>query len=198
MTVEKQKTPLRYRAAHRLWRQIPRGLRHGLLQSVMPRLAPRKDAEPPRGALPIAVGGQLTTPSGMGHSARICLDALERLGLAPRQVDLSHAFNIHHPDLPQPSQPPLQDGEGGSLILHVNGPYMAYVMNVLGRRQIAGRRLIGYWHWELPVAPPGWRRGRRGAARASGCPRPLSPKRSGRSPTVRSAPCRIRCRRCAR
>jgi glycosyltransferase involved in cell wall biosynthesis len=36
---------------------------------------------------------------------------------------------------------------------------MRYVATRLGRRFLAGRRIIGYWAWELPVMGPDWRRG---------------------------------------
>lgn len=156
---DRKRTPLRYRAAHGLWRRLPRSLRRAVLASVMPALAPRKAASPPASSLPIAVAGQLTTPSGMGHTARIALDALDALSLAPRATNLSHAFNIHHPALPEPRFPPQAADEAGTLLIHVNGPYIPYVLGVLGRRRVAGRRLIGYWHWELPLLPKSWSKG---------------------------------------
>jgi len=158
-TPSRKKTPIRYRAAHGVWRRLPRGLRQGVLASVMPALAPRKAAQLPSSSLPIAVAGHLTTPSGMGHTARIALDALDALSLAPRATNLSHAFNIHHPALPEPRFPPQAADEAGTLLLHVNGPYIPYVLGVLGRRRVAGRRLIGCWHWELPLLPKSWAKG---------------------------------------
>jgi len=153
------KTALHYRALHALWRLLPRALRRGVLRGLVPRFAPAKDRVPPAASLPIAVAGQLITPSGMGHGARIQLAALGALGLAPRQLNLSHAFNVHNAALPAPQEAPLAEGTGGSLVLHVNAPYVPYVLGVAGRHNVAGRRLIGYWHWELPQAPESWRRG---------------------------------------
>lgn len=158
-TASRKKTPIRYRAAHGLWRHLPRGLRQGVLSTVMPALAPRKAASLPASSLPITVAGHLTTPSGMGHTARIALDALDALGLAPSAVNLSHAFNISDPALPEPRFPPPAGHDGGSLLLHINGPYIPYVLGVLGRRRVAGRRLIGCWHWELPLLPKAWIKG---------------------------------------
>jgi len=104
------------------------------------------------------VGGQLTTASGLGESARLCLDALRGLGWDAGHADISNLFL--RPDLPAVLPgPAAAPGEGGTLILHVNGPYMRYVAARLGRRFLAGRRIIGYWNWELPVMGPDWRRG---------------------------------------
>jgi glycosyltransferase involved in cell wall biosynthesis len=104
------------------------------------------------------VGGQLTTASGLGESARLCLDALRGLGWDAGHADISDLFL--RPDLPAdlPGKA-AQTGEGGTLILHVNGPYMRYVATRLGRRFLAGRRIIGYWNWELPIMGADWRRG---------------------------------------
>ena len=104
------------------------------------------------------VGGQLTTASGLGESARLCLDALRALGWDAGHADISDLFL--RPDLPAalPGRA-AAPGDGGTLILHVNGPYMRYVAMRLGRRFLAGRRIIGYWNWELPVMGADWRRG---------------------------------------
>lgn len=158
-TRNRKKTPLRYRAAHGVWRRLPRRLRQGVLATLMPALAPRKAAQLPASSLPLAVAGHLTTPSGMGHTARIALDALDALGLEPRASNLSHAFNIHHPALPEPRFPPQAADEAGTLLIHVNGPYIPYVLGQLGRRRVAQRRLIGCWHWELPLLPKSWIKG---------------------------------------
>ncbi len=155
-------TPLRYRIAHGLWRHVPRELRQGVLDRVIPALAPKKSAVLPASSLPVTIAGHLTTPSGMGHTARIALQTFDQLGLAPGAINLSHAFNIHHPALPEPTYPDrLEDAapQGGSIIFHINGPYIPYVLKVLGRERIQGRRLIGYWHWELPQLPKSWQKG---------------------------------------
>ena len=100
----------------------------------------------------------MTTASGLGESARLCLDALRALGWDAGHLDISDLFlrpDLPH-DLPGPAAEP---GQGGTLILHVNGPYMRYAAMRLGRRFLAGRRIIGYWNWELPLMGPDWRRG---------------------------------------
>ncbi len=106
------------------------------------------------------VGGQLTTANGLGEAARLNLSALRALGWDAGHLDVSKLFL--RADLPvAPPGPAAQAGEGGTLILHVNGPYMPYVATRLGRRFLAGRRIIGMWNWELPIMGADWRRGLR-------------------------------------
>lgn len=106
----------------------------------------------------MVVGGALTTASGLGESARLCLDAIRTLGWDAKHLDVSSLFL--RPDLPGClAGYPAVAGEGGTLILHVNGPYMPYVALRLGRSFLRGRRIIGYWAWELPIMGPDWRRG---------------------------------------
>jgi glycosyltransferase involved in cell wall biosynthesis len=143
---------------HRLWRALPRELRRKLLYGAIDKIAPRPDAPGRLRPGPVTVGGLLTTASGIGESARLCLDALTALGWDARHADLSRFFG--RADLPEP--PPGQPSatrDGGTLILHINGPYMPYAALRLGRSFLAGRRVIGYWAWELPAMGPDWRRG---------------------------------------
>ena len=80
------------------------------------------------------------------------------MGWDAGHADISNLFL--RPDLPDTLPGPAAvPGEGGTLILHVNGPYMRYVAMRLGRRFLAGRRVIGYWNWELPIMGTDWRRG---------------------------------------
>ena len=50
---------------------------------------------------------------------------------------------------------------GMTLIVHANAPHMAAALLGLPRGVLKGRRVIGYWAWDLPIAPPAWRIGRR-------------------------------------
>ena len=47
----------------------------------------------------------------------------------------------------------------GTLIVHTSAPLMPLILSQLGRRVIDGKRVIGYWAWELPAAPRDWRIG---------------------------------------
>jgi glycosyltransferase involved in cell wall biosynthesis len=145
---------------HTIWRALPRDLRRRALYSAIDAVAPRATPEARLRPGPVIVGGQLTTASGLGESARLCLDALRTLGWDAGHLDVSHLFLRE--DLPGdlPGKAAVA-GEGGTLILHVNGPLMPYIATRLGRKLLAGRRIIGLWNWELPVMGPDWNRGLR-------------------------------------
>jgi glycosyltransferase involved in cell wall biosynthesis len=49
--------------------------------------------------------------------------------------------------------------KGAPLVLHVNAPQVPFALLRLGRAAMRGRRIVGYWAWELPVAPASWRAG---------------------------------------
>ena len=57
--------------------------------------------------------------------------------------------------LPLEAPPP-----GAPLVLHENPPSLPWALLRLPRDLIRGRHVVGYWAWELPVAPPSWRAGR--------------------------------------
>jgi glycosyltransferase involved in cell wall biosynthesis len=133
---------------------LRRRVLYSAINAVTPRATPAAKLRPG----PVIVGGQLTTASGLGESARLCLDALRALGWDAGHLDVSTLFLRE--DLPvHPPGPAARPGEGGTLILHVNSPYLPYVAMRLGRKFLAGRRIIGMWNWELPVMGPDWRQG---------------------------------------
>jgi glycosyltransferase involved in cell wall biosynthesis len=137
---------------------LPQDLRRRAVYAAIDVVAPT--AEPPESLRPgpLVVGGSLSTASGLGESARLCLEALVALGWETSHLDLSDLFLRADLRSALPG-PPATAGEGGILIEHVNGPLMPYVALRLGRRFLAGRRIIGYWAWELSKTGPDWRRG---------------------------------------
>jgi glycosyltransferase involved in cell wall biosynthesis len=52
-----------------------------------------------------------------------------------------------------------QSAGAGTLILHVNAPWVPFALLLLGRRLVRGKRIVGYWHWELPEVPDDWKIG---------------------------------------
>lgn len=146
-------TPPRRSALRRLWQRLPQNTRTQLLFDVSRLLAPRPDAKP-RGGFPIGIAGLLSTASGVGEGARLAYASLEAAGLAPTAFDLSPAFG--QVELGEGARRrPVTPG-AGSLIVHHNGPYLPHALWALGRARIRGRRIIGYWAWELPRLPDGW------------------------------------------
>jgi glycosyltransferase involved in cell wall biosynthesis len=83
--------------------------------------------------------------------ARLMLLGLERLGVPSWALDLGTAIRGQGP-APVPPR-------GAPLLLHVNAPFLPLALLRMSRSALRGRRVIGYWAWELPVVPPDWRAG---------------------------------------
>jgi hypothetical protein len=105
----------------------------------------------------IIVAGELTRASGLGESARLMLRGLASLGVPAWPVDVSRFLPAHRDDLPPPHTPVGPPPAGSSLVLHVNPPLLPLVLARLPRALVRDCRIVGYWYWELPVAPPEWR-----------------------------------------
>jgi glycosyltransferase involved in cell wall biosynthesis len=141
-------------ALRRLWQRLPQNTRAKILFDVSRALAPRPDRAP-RGGLPLAIAGPFSTASGIGEGARLAYATLDAAGMAPTAFDLSEAFGqveLHD----APARRAITPGSGGSLIVHQNGPGLPYALWALGRSRIRGRRIVGYWAWELPRLPRSW------------------------------------------
>ncbi len=115
-------------------------------------LAPRPERSPPPARHGLAVAGELTRASGLGEIARLMLAGAEHLGVRSWALDVGTAIDGAGRDRQVPPA-------GAPLLLHVNAPFLPLTMLRLPRAALRGRRVIGYWAWELPVVPPGWRVG---------------------------------------
>ena len=142
-----------------VWQRLPRGLRRGALFAAAGVLAPRARPGPTGLTAPIAVAGALRTASGLGESARLCIAALSGGGSAVAGHDLGGLF-MQRQDLPLGDAVAARPGPG-VLILHVNAPLLPLALLRLGTPVVRGKRIVGYWAWELPQAPPDWRGGLR-------------------------------------
>ncbi len=145
---------------HRAWRRLPAGPRRRALAAAAAVLAPRIANPPPRATGGVIVAGELTRASGLGESARLMLRALDTLGIPNWPLDIGALLPAHSDDIAfaAPDTTPPADA---ALILHVNAPLLPIVLARLPRAMMRGRRIVGYWAWELPVVGPDWR----GAAR---------------------------------
>ena len=148
--------PARPSILRRLWRQLPQHTRIKLQSDLTRLIAPAPDKIAPGGP-PVGIAGLFSTAGGLGEGARLAYVALDEAGLAPAAFDLSRAFGQAEFSAGA-SRRTLSPGSG-SLIVHHNGPFMSHAMWALGRARICGRRIIGYWAWELPRLPPMWRPG---------------------------------------
>jgi hypothetical protein len=107
-------------------------------------------------AAPVMVAGFLGSALGLGEAARMHLAALRRAGIETVAVDLSG--EVARCDFPvADAVDPARIPDGGTLILHVNAPETLWALSRFGRGGCHGRKVVGYWFWELPVLPHAWR-----------------------------------------
>jgi glycosyltransferase involved in cell wall biosynthesis len=150
-------------AATALWRRTPASARQNAAHAAIPRTGPRlADA---RGDLlrdrgvPRIVAGFLSSPSGLGQSARLAATALKHDGYRVLGHDLGRYFhdvagNIAH------SIPDAGGWRGPAHVLLVVGaPYAAFALSSLGSDFLKDKLVTGYWAWELPRVPKSWERG---------------------------------------
>ena len=111
-------------------------------------LAPRPERVPPPVGAGMALLGEFSRPSGWGMGVRLVRSALDGMGVATVALDA---------DVRAGALPPA----GMPLLLHVNPPSLPLALLKQDRRLLRGRRVVGMWNWELPVAPAAWRVGLR-------------------------------------
>ncbi len=143
---------------HRAWRALPTNGRRRVLARAAALLAPRITQPAPAPSGGVIVAGELTRASGLGESARLMLRVLHTLGIPAWPLDIGKLLPAHRADMPLP---PIPDGPppGAALVLHVNAPMLPLVLARLPRTVVRGRRVVGYWAWELPVVSPDWQAG---------------------------------------
>ncbi len=146
---------------HRAWRVFPAGPRRRLLAGAAALVAPRITRPTPQASGGVIVAGELTRASGLGEGARLMLRALEAIGVPAWPLDIGPLLPAHAADLPPPPAPNAPAPPGAALVLHVNAPALPLVLARLPRGLARGRRVVGFWAWELPVMAPEWRAGAR-------------------------------------
>jgi glycosyltransferase involved in cell wall biosynthesis len=137
--------------AKALWRRLPRGLRRAGMTRVSALLAPKPDALPPARSDGVIVAGEIAGASGLAESARILHQVIADHGFSRGTLPLGLPGFV---DMPQTSLPP-----GPALLAVVNAPILPPALLRLGRGALKGRRVIGFWAWELPSVPAGWAEG---------------------------------------
>lgn len=109
--------------------------------------------------IPVVVAGVLNSATGLGESARMNVDGLRRAGLPFSTIDLSGSL-LAPADLPGfDTAGQISPAGPGTLILHTPGSTLPYALVRCGRKLVQGKRLVGFWHWELAGLPADWRFG---------------------------------------
>jgi glycosyltransferase involved in cell wall biosynthesis len=143
---------------HRAWQCLPYRFRRQLLLATTSRMA----TPAPLAVLrtePILIAGYLRAASGLGECARLMIGAYRQRGVQVYGVDLSDRFRQGT----EVADFSFVDGRNhrgcGTLILHVNAPFVPLALGALGRALVQDKWRIGYWAWELSDLPPEWQRG---------------------------------------
>jgi glycosyltransferase involved in cell wall biosynthesis len=104
---------------------------------------------------PISIVGFFRSTSGLGQGARLFAQALA--DRTDALIDVTERLNVRANLAPIADQP-TSPGSGGVLLSHLNPLELERLLQMTWAGILKGRRHIGYWAWELPVAPAGWRR----------------------------------------
>jgi len=141
--------------ARAVWRCIPPGMRRSLLFGATRFAAPAAHMPGPPPAEPIVIVGPISSATGLGEGARLAMRALRDQGLDVRGIDVSPVMLGGDPAEPIDLGPPVAPGPG-TVILHVNAPLAPLALLMLGRPALRGKRVVGYFAWELPDLPADW------------------------------------------
>jgi glycosyltransferase involved in cell wall biosynthesis len=135
-----------------VWSRFPRSLRQRVLGALLgDARAPVAVGAP--ACEPVSIVGLLSTATGIGEGARLSGRALAALGYDIRSVDVSPLLSGV---APPPDRPPLLERGCGTVVLHFNPDHLPAVVTLLGRRRLRGKRIVGYWAWELARIPERW------------------------------------------
>lgn len=134
-----------------VWHRLPRPVRRAALRAVLGRSRPIATGAAP--AEPVCVVGILSSPTGIGEGGRLAGRALGALGYDVLSVDISDILTDRKPAA---APPPLLESGPGTVLLHFNPDNLSAILTLLGRRHLIGKRIVGYWAWELPRIPDHW------------------------------------------
>lgn len=105
---------------------------------------------------PTVVIGLFRGTLGLGSAARRLVAKLRETEPIVYTVDISDM----HPSVAKAVEwtdtPPPDDMVGGTVVFCVNPPQVLDYILRKGPGVLKGRKLVGYWWWELAIIPPNW------------------------------------------
>lgn len=133
----------------RVWRFVPRHLRRRIVARII-RLPARTGERLAAPRAPAFMCGFLSSPLGLGWSARITRGLLAEAGVAIRDFDIGHAFATGEKGV-------LPDASGpATVVFNFNPGQFGYALNFLPADILADKYIIGYCVWELERIPEDW------------------------------------------
>jgi glycosyltransferase involved in cell wall biosynthesis len=107
---------------------------------------------PSIGGGPVTLLGGFELNIGITRAAQILRSGLEAAGLPVHPMDCSAVLRpLPGPPAPRPAAP-----AHGTMVFCVNPPQMTPLLSHFGPRICRGKRLVGYWWWELDRLPRAW------------------------------------------
>src|SRR5688572_23137512 len=100
---------------------------------------------------PIAIVGAFGLTVGIARAAQILRGGLEAAGLPIHEMDCSAVLRPLPGPAPRPAAP-----ASGTMVFCVNPPQMTPLLSHFGPRICRGKKLVGYWWWELDRVPRAW------------------------------------------
>lgn len=149
-------------SARALYRRLPMSLRlpagRAMRAVLEPALAARlPKAEPGKRLATNAATliGLFGSPLGHGAAAQLCALELRAAGVDVAEIDASASVGA-----PVESSRAQEAANDGAAILLMNPDTAVHALSRGASALVRGRRVIGYWVWELETPPPHWRVGK--------------------------------------
>jgi len=148
--------------ARALYRRLPMSLRLPAGRAMRAVLEPALAARLPKAEPGLRVSakaanliGLFGSPLGHGAAAHLCALELRAAGIDVAEVDVSASVGA-------PVETMIADAKpnDGTAIVMMNPDTMVHALSRGAADLVRGRRVIGYWVWELETPPPHWRVGR--------------------------------------
>jgi glycosyltransferase involved in cell wall biosynthesis len=102
--------------------------------------------------IPLTLLGAFELNIGIARAAQILRAGLEASDIPVHPMDCSAVLR----PMPGPPQPRAAAPANGTMVFCVNPPKMAELLRHFGPRICRGKRLVGYWWWELDRVPRAW------------------------------------------
>jgi glycosyltransferase involved in cell wall biosynthesis len=104
------------------------------------------------GGHPLSILGAFELNIGVARAAQILRSSLEAVDVPIHPMDCSPVLRpAVGPAQPRPAAP-----TNGTMVFCVNPPQMVPLLSHFGPRICRGKRLVGYWWWELDRIPRAW------------------------------------------
>jgi len=148
--------------ARALYRRLPMSLRlpagramRAVLEPALAARLPKAESGKRVAADAATLIGLFGSPLGHGTAAHLCAMELRAAGVDVAEVDVSAAVGA-------PVERMIADAtpNDGAAILMMNPDTAVHALSRGAAELVRGRRVIGYWVWELETPPPHWRVGR--------------------------------------